>query len=112
LRAALKASPEFAPALIDAAWLMATCPDEAFRNGAKAEELANKAVQLTGEKNARALAALAAALAERGKFEEAQKAQESALQAGFGDKRLTEGAEADLELFKQEKPVRLKPAAE
>lgn len=110
LRAAMKAAPDLVSAMVDAAWLMATCPDKDFRNGKRAEDLARKAVEATSQKNARALAALAAALAERGSFDDAQKYQAKALQAGFTDSKQRAAAEANLELFRQEKPLRLTKA--
>ncbi|MEZ6092760.1 MAG: tetratricopeptide repeat protein [Pirellulaceae bacterium] len=61
------------------AWLLATCPDESQRDGAKAVELAQKACELTEWKEANYLDTLAAAFAEQGKFEEAAKYAQQAI---------------------------------
>ncbi len=51
------------------AWLLATCPNEKYRNGSKAIELAQKAIRISLHPNN--LASLAAGYAEIGKFNEA-----------------------------------------
>jgi tetratricopeptide (TPR) repeat protein len=53
------------------AYLRATCPDERFRDGPAALELAKKAYELDGGKEAHPLSALAAAYAELGQFDQA-----------------------------------------
>ncbi len=47
---ALKLKPDHATALNDLAWLRATCPNVAFRNGAAAVALAQRAIGLSGGK--------------------------------------------------------------
>lgn len=68
----IQAHPQFAPAYFRLAWIRATAPDAAVRDGARAAELAKKAVELT-KKTDRPLAldALAAAHAEAGEFDAA-----------------------------------------
>ena len=57
----------------NAAWMMATCPDEFYRNGESALETAQKAVQLaTGSASVHVLDVLAAAQAASGDFVSAQ----------------------------------------
>ena len=53
------------------AWLMATCPDEKFRNGAEAVKLATAAAAATKNQKAIVLGTLAAAHAEAGNFDQA-----------------------------------------
>jgi tetratricopeptide (TPR) repeat protein len=53
------------------AWVLATCPEGALRNGNKAVELARQADTLAGGENPTILHTLAAALAEAGRFAEA-----------------------------------------
>lgn len=60
------------------AWIWATCPDAAIRDGARAVESARRAVELTEGKRADCLDALAAAHAEKGEFDEAVKRAEQA----------------------------------
>jgi serine/threonine-protein kinase len=53
------------------AWILATCPDAALRNGPEAIALARKACELGGPTDGDALDTLAAAFAECGQFDEA-----------------------------------------
>ena len=62
---------------IGLAWVFATSKNDKYRNGARAVELAEKAVHL--HRNANSLDTLAAAYAEAGKFKEAVETQEEAL---------------------------------
>jgi len=78
-RAAVKVSPKLGRAYQSAAWLMATCPDENYRNEKLALEAANKAIELDGEGDYRYLETLAAAQANVGMFAEAKKSQEKAI---------------------------------
>ncbi len=55
------------------AWIWATCPDGALRDGAKAVRYATKACELTGWDKTFCLDTLAAAYAESGRFDEAVK---------------------------------------
>ncbi len=58
------------------AWLLATDPDPALRDGARAVSLSERACQLTGGTNIWLLSTLAAAYAEAGRFEEAVNVQQ------------------------------------
>ena len=77
--AALKSDPGFVLAQNNLAWLLATAADPALRNGAKAVELAEKAVIATGGNDAVMLHTLAAAYAEDGQFGKAVAAAKDAL---------------------------------
>ena len=68
LDAAVRLEPDNVLFLRQTAWLLATSPDSSVRDGARAVELAKKAVELTKDKDLRALDVLAAALAESGQF--------------------------------------------
>jgi tetratricopeptide (TPR) repeat protein len=66
--AALKAKPDQDGILNNLAWLLASCPDAAFRNGPEAVRLATRACELTGYAKPLVIGTLAAAQAEAGDF--------------------------------------------
>jgi tetratricopeptide (TPR) repeat protein len=69
--AALKAQPDQEGLLNNLAWLLASCPEAAFRNGREAVRLAKRACELTGYTKPLLLGTLAAAQAEAGDFQAA-----------------------------------------
>ncbi len=79
-RKALEISPDFTEAINDLAWQLATCPEASLRNGAEAVELARRAEQLTGGRQAEVLDTLAAAYAAAGRFQEAVATARKALE--------------------------------
>ena len=68
---ALQINPDHVQTQNNLAWVLATCPQASLRNGNKAVELAQRANQLTGNRNPVVLGTLAAAYAEAGRFPEA-----------------------------------------
>ena len=70
-RQAIRLEPDTLGPLNNLAWLLATSPDARLRNGAEAVPLAARACALTKYKHPLALATLAAACAETGRFQEA-----------------------------------------
>ena len=79
-REAIQVNPSLGRAYQSAAWLMATCPEESFRNADLAIEAAQKAIELDGNTDYRYLETLAAAQANAGEFEDAIKTQEQAME--------------------------------
>jgi protein O-mannosyl-transferase len=77
-RASLKALPDQAGVLNNLAWLVATCPDAAFRNGPEAVRLATRACELTSYRQPLLIGTLAAAQAEAGDFQAAAASAERA----------------------------------
>jgi protein O-mannosyl-transferase len=77
---ALDTKPDDIQALNNRAWILATWPDPSIRNGPKAVELAEHADSLTSRKNQVIAATLAAAYAETGRFPEAVRTAERAMQ--------------------------------
>ncbi|MBX3441495.1 MAG: tetratricopeptide repeat protein [Planctomyces sp.] len=75
---ALQLAPELSAVMNDAAWLLATCPDESVRNPQRAVQLAEQAAALA-PKNGDYLDTLAAAYAAAGRFEDAIARAEAAL---------------------------------
>ena len=74
---ALELNPNYANAYNSQAWILATCPDEKYRDGGQAVELAQKAVELDPGVNT--LDTLAAAYAEVGRFGDAITTEERVL---------------------------------
>jgi hypothetical protein len=70
-REALRREPDATVALNNLAFLLATAPEPALRNGAEAVTYAEKACLQTGQTNLATLATLAAAYAEAGRFDDA-----------------------------------------
>lgn len=78
---ALQLDGSNARTLQNAAWMMATCPDEFYRNGEAAVRTANRAVQAASGTNAQVLDVLAAAQAASGDFAGAQSTIAEALRS-------------------------------
>lgn len=104
-RSAIRIAPDLGRAYQSAAWLMATCPDEQFRNPQLALQAANKAIELDGrEGNYRYLDTLAAALATNGRYDEAIATLEEAIESAPDD--LQEAYAQRLELYRSDEPYR------
>ena len=87
------------------AWLLATCPQTALRNGAQAVELAREAERLSGAKNPDYLDTLAAAYAEAGQFPQAVEAAGRALALAVAQTNLNvEEIRARLKLYQNRSP--------
>ena len=71
LKRAVERFPDVATAHYGLAWFLATCPNDAYRDGAQAIAEATKACDLSDWKTWWALDALAVAYAEHGEFDEA-----------------------------------------
>ena len=76
---AVQLTPDSPSALKELAWLLATCPDAALRNGPEAVQLAEHGCAVTRRRNPILLATLAAAYAEAGRFPEAVGTAQEAL---------------------------------
>jgi tetratricopeptide (TPR) repeat protein len=103
---AVRLDPDDCSALNNAAWLKATCPEERFRNGREAVELATKANNLLGGEYFAWLDTLAAAHAEAGDFESAIKVQNKAIESNPKDTQFVEGAKQRLALYQDHKAYR------
>jgi tetratricopeptide (TPR) repeat protein len=103
--------PRHVTAQNNLAWLLATCPDNSLRNGQKAVEVAQQAVQLSGGNAPEILDTLAAAYAEAGRFPEAVATAQRALDlsAAQNKKPLVEVIQDQLKLFESHSPYREKP---
>lgn len=103
---AVKVAPKMGRAFQAAAWLMATCPDQHYRNDKLAVEAAERAIKLDGE-TYRTLSTLAAAQASGNLFKEAQATQEKAIAAATKEEMLT--GEKMMSLYQRELAYRDRP---
>lgn len=104
-RAAVKVDEAYGRGYRSAAWLMATCPDEKYRNADLAVRAAEKAIELDGAQDYLYLDVLAAALASAGKYSEAVQAAEQALEIAPEEATMALGER--LTLYRDGKPYRL-----
>jgi tetratricopeptide (TPR) repeat protein len=112
-RGAIGLQPSDAQALRWAAWVLATAPDAAIRDGGEALAFAVRAVQLSGGNDARTLDTLAAAYAEKGQFAEAAATARRA-QARAGQENqpaLADEIAARIALYEAQQPFRDRDAA-
>ena len=105
---ALAIAPGLASARNHLAWVLATCGDAKVRDGVRAVELAEKANQLAGGKDAAVLDTLAAAYAEAGRYGEAVRTAQTAIElaqgAGQGEQARQIGER--LKLYQAGRPYR------
>lgn len=103
---ALAQQPDFPEWLNNLAWLLATCPDNAVRNGPEAVRFARRACELTQYKQTIYLGTLAAAYAEAGQFDDAvptaKKACDNA--SALGETDLFESNQKLLSLYQNHQP--------
>ncbi len=89
------------------AWLLATCPNRAFRDGPRAVQEGTMACELTHWKSAECLDALSAACAEAGDFSSAVKWQSLAVKLlPRGDKKLLRLYLARQAMYEYKRPYR------
>jgi Flp pilus assembly protein TadD len=107
-REALAIEPDNGNAASNLAWVLATCPENSIRDGARAVELAEKAMRLSGSKIPMVFRVLAAAYAENGRFSDAiDTAQRGADLANRTDNpALASELESNIALYQAGKPLR------
>jgi tetratricopeptide (TPR) repeat protein len=100
-RRALEINRDDIEAQNNLAWVLATCPDAAVRNGIQAVAIAERANSLTMGKSPVISATLAAAYAEAGRFADAVKAAERAHQLALaeGNQSRANSIRAQIELY-------------
>jgi len=101
---AIRLEPEFAPTYNSYAWLLATCPQATFRNGAKAVEYATKACELSEWKEPSLVDTLAAAYAEAGDFDLAIKWEMKYLETANLSEKKAADAKSRLALYQAHRP--------
>jgi tetratricopeptide (TPR) repeat protein len=93
-----------------AAWIMATCPDERYRNAELALSAAQRALEIDGDRDPRYIETLAAAYANSGQYDSA-----AAILQGHLEKmpqQYLAGAQARIQLYKSQRPYRSGPVAQ
>jgi hypothetical protein len=105
---ALAHNPDSIEALNNVAWLRATAPDAALRNGDEAVRLAEQACELTGRQQPVPLSTLAAAYAETGRFDDAVATAQRAIaiEQKNGEINIVEKMNRCLLLYQAHKPYR------
>jgi tetratricopeptide (TPR) repeat protein len=105
---ALDVNANDAEVLNNMAWVLATCPQDYTRDGAKAVELAERANSSTGKTKPRVAATLAAAYAETGRFAEAVQAAQRAVELAVaeGNNELADSIRRQLRLYESGAPFR------
>ncbi len=101
----LRLKPGWAFPANNLAWLLATDPDPAVRNGQEALRLAQAVVKADGGKNPATLSTLAAAYAETGDFAQAVSAMEAAIRH-TPDPAQAQRLQPSLQALKAGQPVR------
>jgi protein O-mannosyl-transferase len=105
-REALRLKPDLAPALYALAWILATHGDANLRNAGEAVQLAERLCATTGSQNAEDLDVLAAAYAEAGRFSDAIRVAQKAIElAGdAGQQELAQHVQERLKLYQAGQP--------
>lgn len=110
LRKAIKVDVNNVRPTADLAWLLAVCPDDEVRDGAKAVELARRACAVTNYRSPVLLNTLSAAYAEAGNFSEAIDTANKALKLlGPQDHAQAQWIRQSLECYRAAKPCRPGP---
>jgi protein O-mannosyl-transferase len=107
-REVLRAAPNHLLVLNQAAFVLATSPDAAIRNGAEAVALAERAAGLSQGREPAVLDTLAAAYAETGRFTEAVETARKALALATEQNKqsLLQGLQARIALYEAKTPLR------
>jgi Flp pilus assembly protein TadD len=106
LEKALELEPDDSGVLNNLAWLLATSPDEALRDGKRAIELAKKACEGTTWKQPHIISTLAAGYAETGDFAEARKYSKQAVESEGSSPEVKTQLAGELASYEAEKPWR------
>jgi tetratricopeptide (TPR) repeat protein len=108
LAEAVRQAPTDASIVAPLAWELATSPDAELRDGPRALQIVQQAIQAAGQPNPALLQTLAAAYAECGRFEEAVATAEEVLEMARKTGRPQQAAwiEAQLAGYREKRPFR------
>lgn len=108
-RRALELHPRFTASAAELAWILATTPDSELRDGSQAVILAERANELASGRDASILRTLAAAYAEAGRFADAIKTAESAMDTAKAqpNKALIEALQTEIQLYRSGSALRM-----
>ena len=108
LSLAVAMKPDYLVALNELAWVLATHPQQEFRDGKRAVELAERTTAASGDAEPRYWGSLDAAYAESGRFEDAIKTAQKVIVLANekGQTNLISSAELRIKLYQQGKPFR------
>jgi tetratricopeptide (TPR) repeat protein len=110
-RAALRRAPDRPTTLGRLARILATHPDPHIRNGAEALELAERGCRASPVEDPLLLDTLAGALAESGRFRDAEAVLRRALRRASGNDAAEKAMRRELALYESGRPLREDPAA-
>ncbi|MEO6970084.1 MAG: tetratricopeptide repeat protein [Chthoniobacterales bacterium] len=107
-RETLRLQPDKVATGISLAWILATAPEDALRDGRRALELAQQANETSADRNLMTWRVLAAAYAETGQFEDAIDAAQEGARRAQADRQssIVQQLQLDLSLYQQEIPLR------
>jgi hypothetical protein len=90
------------------AWVFATSPDQSFRDGPKAVELAEQALRISGGRIPILFRTLAAAYAESGRFSEAIQTAKRGIELANsqGNSGLATELQGNIALYQERQPLR------
>lgn len=103
-RRAVELDPKLPRAYASAAWLMATCPNEQFRNAELGLQAAQRAIELGSEDNFELLDTLAAAQANANRFDDAVASVSKAIKLAPAD--ASAPLAERLEMYNSQRPYR------
>jgi protein O-mannosyl-transferase len=108
---ALQINPRHMNAEVNLAWVLATSPDDSLRNGDRALQLAEDVANRAGHPNAIVLRTLAAAYAETGRFNDAIKIAQQAIEIAkaTGNEGLIADLERSIAAYRLNQPIRSAP---
>jgi tetratricopeptide (TPR) repeat protein len=105
-REALRLAPDWPPALYKLAWILATDGNANSRNAGEAVQLAERLCVVTGDRQAEDLDVLAAAYAEVGRFSDAIRVAQKAIELASvaGQQELAQQVQERLKLYQAGRP--------